>query len=45
MPAFGHAYSNVEIAVLANYVTKRFGNAPSAITADQVAQIRREVSQ
>jgi mono/diheme cytochrome c family protein len=45
MPAFGHAYSNVEIAALANYVTKRFGDAPSAITADQVAQIRGQVSQ
>jgi mono/diheme cytochrome c family protein len=44
MPAFGHAYSNVEIAALANYVTKRFGDAPSAITADQVAQIRGQVS-
>jgi mono/diheme cytochrome c family protein len=44
MPAFGHAYSNVEIAALANYVAKRFGDAPSAITADQVAQIRGQVS-
>ena len=45
MPAFGHAYSNVEIAELANYVTKRFGAAPSAITADQVAEIRGQASQ
>jgi len=45
MPAFGSAYSNVEIAALANYVTKRFGSAPSAITAEQVALLRGQVSQ
>lgn len=45
MPAFGHAYSNVEIAELANYVTRRFGAAPSAITASQVAEIRGQASQ
>jgi mono/diheme cytochrome c family protein len=45
MPAFGSAYSNVEIAEIANYVTQRFGAEPSAITADQVAQLRDEASQ
>jgi mono/diheme cytochrome c family protein len=45
MPAFGHAYSNVEIAAVANYVTARFGAAPSSITAQQVADIRRQASQ
>jgi mono/diheme cytochrome c family protein len=45
MPAFGHAYSNVEIAAIANYVTRRFGAAPSAITADQVAELRGQASQ
>ena len=45
MPAFGNAYSDVEIAALANYVTARFGAAPSQITAQQVAQIRQEASQ
>ncbi|HVM82325.1 MAG TPA: cytochrome c [Candidatus Binatia bacterium] len=45
MPAFGHAYSNVEIAAIANYVTRRFGATPSAITADEVAQIRGEAAQ
>jgi mono/diheme cytochrome c family protein len=45
MPAFGHAYSNLEIAAIANYVTKRFGAAPSAITADQVAELRGQASQ
>jgi mono/diheme cytochrome c family protein len=45
MPAFGAAYSNVEIAAIANYVTQRFGAAPSAITAEQVGQLRGEASQ
>jgi mono/diheme cytochrome c family protein len=45
MPAFGQAYSNVEIAAVANYVTARFGAAPSSITAQQVAEIRRQASQ
>jgi mono/diheme cytochrome c family protein len=44
MPAFGRIYSDVEIAAVVNYVTHRFGAAPSAITADQVAQIREEAS-
>jgi len=42
MPAFGDAYSDAEIAAVANYVTARFGAAPSAITAAQVARLRRE---
>jgi len=45
MPAFGHAYSDVEIAAVANYVTARFGAAPSSITAAQVAELRRQASQ
>jgi mono/diheme cytochrome c family protein len=40
MPAFGEAYSDVEIADVANYVTARFGAAPSAITAQTVAKLR-----
>jgi|HubBroStandDraft_1064217.scaffolds.fasta_scaffold19327_2 mono/diheme cytochrome c family protein len=40
MPAFGEAYSDVEIADVANYVTGRFGTAPSAITAKTVAKLR-----
>lgn len=40
MPAFGTAYSNVEIAAVTNYVTARFGAKPSAITADDVAKLR-----
>ena len=42
MPAFGPAYSDVEIAAVANYVTARFGAAPSAITAADIARLRRE---
>jgi mono/diheme cytochrome c family protein len=45
MPRFGHAYSNVEIAAVANYVTARFGAQPSSVTAQQVAEIRRQASQ
>ena len=45
MPAFGRAYSDVEIAALANYVTARFGASPSAITAAEIAQLRQEHTQ
>ncbi len=45
MPSFGHAYSDSEIAAVANYVTARFGAAPSAITAQQVAKLRQQASQ
>ncbi|PKU25222.1 alcohol dehydrogenase [Telmatospirillum siberiense] len=41
MPAFGSAYSDVEIAALANYVVARFGAKPSAITAEEIAELRR----
>jgi mono/diheme cytochrome c family protein len=40
MPAFGNAYSNVEIAAVANYVVARFGAKPSTITAQDVAKLR-----
>jgi mono/diheme cytochrome c family protein len=42
MPAFGGAYSDVEIASLANYVTARFGAQPSAVTAQNIAALRAE---
>jgi mono/diheme cytochrome c family protein len=45
MPSFGNAYSDAEIAAVANYVTARFGVAPSAITAKEVAEIRQQASQ
>ena len=42
MPAFGSAYSDEEIASLANYVTARFGARPSALTAQNIATLRAE---
>jgi len=44
MPAFGSAYSDVEIAAVANYVTDRFGSEPSQITAKDVAELRSQTS-
>jgi mono/diheme cytochrome c family protein len=44
MPAFGSAYSDAEVAAVANYVTARFGSAPSSVTAANVADLRKEVS-
>jgi mono/diheme cytochrome c family protein len=41
MPAFGHAYSDAEIAAVANYVTARFGSKPSSVTPKQVAALRK----
>lgn len=41
MPGFGAAYSDAEVASLANYVTQRFGNAGSSLTAARVAALRR----
>ena len=40
MPAFGAAYSDSEIAAVANYVTARFGAARSKLTAADVAKLR-----
>ena len=40
MPAFGHAYSDVEIAAVANYVTARFGAKGSKLAAADVAKLR-----
>jgi mono/diheme cytochrome c family protein len=45
MPAFGDAYSDTEIAALANYVTARFGSKPSHLTAQDVAELRQQVSE
>ena len=44
MPAFGSAYSDDEVAAVANYVTARFGAEPSNITASNVAGLRKEIS-
>jgi mono/diheme cytochrome c family protein len=45
MPAFGAAYSDTEIAALTNYVTARFGTKSSAITAREVAELRKQTAQ
>ena len=45
MPAFGNAYSDAEIAAVANYVTARFGSKGSQITAQDVAELRKQTSQ
>ena len=42
VPAFGKAYSDQEIASLANYVTARFGAQASSLTADNIATLRAE---
>ena len=44
MPAFGHAYSDDEVAAVANYVTARFGAKGSSVTTKQVAALRRAAS-
>jgi mono/diheme cytochrome c family protein len=44
MPAFGGTYSDVEIAAVANYVTARFGSAPSKITGKDVAELRGQTA-
>jgi mono/diheme cytochrome c family protein len=44
MPDFGSAYSDTEVAAVANYVTARFGSEPSNLTAANVADLRKEVS-
>lgn len=44
MPAFGGAFSDAEIAALANYVTARFGTKASQVTAQDVAELRKQTS-
>lgn len=44
MPGFGAAYSDIEIAEVANYVTSRFGSKASRLTAKDVAELRRQTS-
>jgi mono/diheme cytochrome c family protein len=44
MPAFGAAYSDIEIAAVANYVTARFGSEPSKVTEITVADLRGQTS-
>ena len=45
MPAFGSAYSDEEIAAVANYVTARFGSKGSHLTAQDVAELRKQTSE
>ncbi|KJC33787.1 alcohol dehydrogenase [Bradyrhizobium sp. LTSP885] len=45
MPAFGNAYSDDEIAAVANYVTARFGTKGSKLTAQDVAELRKQTAQ
>jgi mono/diheme cytochrome c family protein len=45
MPAFGNAYSDDEIAAVANYVTARFGSKGSKLTANDVAELRKQTAQ
>ena len=40
MPSFGDAYSDTEIAAVANYVTARYGALPSHLAAKDVARLR-----
>jgi mono/diheme cytochrome c family protein len=40
MPAFGDAFSDHDVAAVANYVTARFGAQSSAITAEDVRRLR-----
>ena len=44
MPAFGDAYSDIEIAAVANYVTSRFGSKASRLSAKDVAELRKQTS-
>jgi mono/diheme cytochrome c family protein len=46
MPSFGNAYSDDEIAAVANYVTARFGSGKRLpLTARDVAELRKQTSQ
>jgi mono/diheme cytochrome c family protein len=45
MPAFGAAYSDSDIAAVANYVTTRFGSSASSLSAAEIAKMRRETAQ
>jgi mono/diheme cytochrome c family protein len=45
MPGFGAAYSDSDIAAVANYVTTRFGSSSSNLSAHDIAKMRRETAQ
>ena len=43
MPSFANAYSDRDIAAVANYVTARFGAQGSAITPEDVRKLREQM--
>ena len=45
MPAFGNAYTDDEIAAVANFVTARFGAKGSKLTAQDIAELRKQTAQ
>jgi mono/diheme cytochrome c family protein len=45
MPGFGAAYSDSDIAAVANYVTTRFGSSASNLSAAEIDRMRRETAQ
>jgi mono/diheme cytochrome c family protein len=45
MPSFGRAYSDSEIAAVANFVTGRFGNTASNLNAKDIAKLRQQTGQ
>jgi mono/diheme cytochrome c family protein len=45
MPAFGDAFSDDEIAAMANYVTARFGAQGAHLADKDIAQLRKQVAQ
>jgi mono/diheme cytochrome c family protein len=42
MPAFGKAYTDTEVALLANYVVAQFGNKEGRVTPEKVAEQRKQ---
>ena len=42
MPAFGHAYSDSEIAAVTNFVTGRFGGGAARLKGEDIAELRRQ---
>lgn len=45
MPPFAASFSNEEVAAVANYVTARFGSAPSHVTPKDVEVLREATTQ
>lgn len=45
MPAFGAAYSDVEIAAVADYIIERFGGMVSRVQPEDVRLLRSQTAQ